>query len=549
MNVPFPIRIVFSRIFVCRLASFKLPGSTFEKRCGMKSSHRAHIIAMIGLISLFVVMLSPANAQDLIVKQDGGRLRGTIVHQNKSSVTIKTLGGEFTINRSEIAEIIRSGDQSSEFKKRWKKVDKYDPDALYKLGKWCESKSLSAEAKKCYGAALKQDSYHRKTRQALGFKRWRGKWVTDDDYNQLARGLVKFTRKNGVEVWISPEDRDMFKQGYEKDEDGRWLRPEDAMRKREWQEAARARKRQEAEERKARREGRKVKKKKGEPARPRKRPQADSSWYLDNTSTGPFSSAAKISSNFYSIKTNVKKEYAKRYGVMMDQYYKRFTTVFKSFMPKGEIAKSPIHIYASQQEFMSATGMSAYTGGFYNTGTRRVTAYHGRFGTNGNTRTVLAHEGTHQFQHIVLGGGFRNAPIWIIEGLAVFFESAYYNGKKVEIALVPRDRLSNLKRGAAGNRLISFHDLIRTSQQQFTAYHYAHGWGLIYYMLYGAKDKKTRKKRLKAFSDLLFLAKKQRVQPADTENVFGGKKKFLEFEEEWKKWIVDLPYDFDPRSN
>jgi hypothetical protein len=512
----------------------------------MKTSRKAQFIAIVCLISLFTLMVSTASAKDVIVKQDGGRLRGEILRENKSTVTIKTLGGVYTISRSEIAEIVRSGGKSNEFKKRWKKVDKFDPDALYKLGKWCESQNLEKETKQSYEAALKQDSYHRKTREAMGFRRHRGKWVTQQDYKKLALGLVKYKGK-----WVSPEERDMIAQGYEKDEDGKWLRPEDAMRKREWEAQARERRRQEEEDRKARREGRKVKKKgkNGAAVSPRKRPQADTSWYDDNTSTGSFSGAAEIESRYYKIKTNVKKEYAKRYGVMMDQYYKKFVVIFKSFMPKGGVPKSPIYIYSSQQEFMSASGMSQYTGGFYNTGNRRVTAYHGKFGTNGNTRTVLAHEGTHQFQHIVLGGGFMNAPMWIIEGLAVFFESAYYNGKKVEIALVPHDRLSNLKRGASNGTLIKFHDLIRTAQPQFSAYHYAHAWGLIYYMLYGSKEKKIRKKRLKAFSDLLFLAKKRKVQPEDTENVFGGKDKFLKFEEEWKKWIVELPYDFDPRTN
>lgn len=494
--------------------------------------------------------LTVVSAQDVIVKADGGKLRGKILRETSSSVTIKTLGGTFTIAKSEISKVIREGGPAEEFKKRWKKVDKYDPDKLYKLGQWCDSKDLKKEAKQCYEAALKQDSYHRKTREAMGYKRYRGKWVTADEYNKLARGLVKHKGK-----WVTEREKSMLEQGFEKDESGGWLRPEDAMRKREWEQMARERKRREAEQKRAKKSGKKSGMnnggdKAGKDAKPaRKRPQADQSWYDDNSSSGPFNTAAvEYESRHYKIKTNVKKEYAKKYGSMMDQYYKRFAKVFAPFMPKGAIPKSPIHIYSSQREFMSSTNMSQYTGGFYSTGNRRVTAYHGRFGMSGNTRTVLAHEGTHQFEHIVLGGAFSNAPIWIIEGLAVFFESAYYNGKKVEIALVPRDRLANLKRGAASGTLISFHDLIRTSQAQFSAYHYAHAWGLIYYMLYGEKDKKIRKKRTKAFSDLLFLAKKRKVQPEDTENVFGGKDKFREFEESWKKWVVALPYDFDPRK-
>lgn len=480
------------------------------------------------------------SAEDVIVKLDGGRLRGEIVDEDRFNVTIRTSAGVYKIPRSEISKVIKEGDLGDEFKKRWKSVDKYDPDKLFELGQWCESKKLEKEAKQCYDAALKIDSYHRRTREALGFRRYRGKWVTEEDYKRLARGLVKYKGE-----WMTPAEREMREQGYVQDDSGKWMRPEDIMRKREWERERKeaSRREQEAEEEKSGK--RKVPE---DLKRARKRPKEDSSWYDDNTKLGPFTSAPAYESRWYKIKTNVKKEYAKRYGKMMDQYFKRFTKVFKSFMPKGQIPKSEIHIYSSQQEFMGATGMSQYTGGFYSTGNRRVTAYHGKFGMNGNTRTVLAHEGTHQFEHLVLGGGsFGNAPIWIIEGLAVFFESAYFNGKEVEIALVPHDRLSNLKRGAQQGTLIPFEQLIRTPQAQFSGYHYAHAWGLIYYMLYGTDKKSERKKRVKAFSDLLFLAKKRKVQPEDTERVFGGREAFRKFEEEWKTWIVELPYDFDPR--
>jgi len=520
-------------------------------------------LAFLSLLSL-LMLLPRAGADDLIVRDNGARYRGKIIDELHDSWVIETSAGKYRIPKSEVVKIVREGDLAGEFKKRWKKVDKYDPDKLYLLGVWSKEKGLEAEAARCFAKVLKIDSFHRKTREALGFRRWHGKWVTQEDYNKLARGLVKHRGR-----WVTKEERDLLEQGYQKDDSGAWMRPEDVMRKREWEAEARERRRQEAERRKeaeaarkAKRAGGKAKPKApqakplgaprpaGGPAGAPKRKEEDTGWYDDHSSTGSFATAPELSSRHYKIKTNIKGEYAKRYGKMLDQYFKRFSKVFSSFMPKGQIPQSPIYIYATQNEFMSATGMSRYTGGFYNTGTRRVTAYHGRFGSKGTTRTVIAHEGTHQFEHLVLGHGFGNAPIWIIEGLAVFFESAYYDPdkKKVEIALVPYDRLSNLKRGASSNTLISFHDLIRTAQPQFTAYHYAHAWGLIYYMLYGTTDKKIRKKRLKAFTDLLFLAKKQKVQAEDTEKVFGGRAKFQKFEEDWRKWVVQLPYDFNPKK-
>ena len=46
---------------------------------------------------------------------------------------------------------------------------------------------------------------------------------------------------------------------------------------------------------------------------------------------------------------------AKRYGDMMDRYFRRFVKVFKEFLPDGRYEKSEIHIYASKDEFIAAT--------------------------------------------------------------------------------------------------------------------------------------------------------------------------------------------------
>ncbi|MFI4925915.1 MAG: Sua5 family C-terminal domain-containing protein, partial [Vicinamibacteria bacterium] len=139
---------------------------------------------------------------------------------------------------------------------------------------------------------------------------------------------------------------------------------------------------------------------------------------------------------------------------------------------------------------------------------------------------------------------------WIIEGFAVFFESARWNGKDVDIGYVPRDRLDNLKRGIQANQYIPLPELIRTEHAAFGGYHYAHAWSVIYYMLYGGKTDKIRKHNQKIFSDLFFLAKTRLkpVTPDDVEALWGGKEKFAAWEEEWKKWVVELPYDFNPKD-
>jgi hypothetical protein len=67
-------------------------------------------------------------------------------------------------------------------------------------------------------------------------------------------------------------------------------------------------------------------------------------------------------------------------------------------------------------------------------------------------------------------------------------------------------------------------------------------------ILYYHKDPKLRQRNLEMFDRLLTDSRSKRVSPEDVEALFGGKDGLLRFEDEWKKWIVDLPYDFDPKK-
>jgi hypothetical protein len=252
------------------------------------------------------------------------------------------------------------------------------------------------------------------------------------------------------------------------------------------------------------------------------------------------------------VYSNIKPEYVKRYGLMMDVYNEMgFQRVFNAAanLTHG-FAKGAIYIYPSQDEFKKREGMGDGVGGFYQPGQNCVKCYHGRFGPTGTTRTVLVHEGTHQFEDFVIPGKMWNAPIWIIEGFAVFFESAHFDQKaaKIDIGHIPPDRLQNLKQGIAMGHYIHLPELIRTPQPAFTGFHYAHAWSLIYFLVYSGRTEKERHRRQKIFSDLFFLAQTKKVTPEDVEALWGGADKFAAWEEEWRQWLVDLPYDWDPKE-
>ena len=76
--------------------------------------------------------------------------------------------------------------------------------ALYTLGLWARDKGLAVDALVLFQEALTADPDHEFARRALGFKRYRGEWLTEAEVNQ-AMGLILFEGE-----WIPPAAKAAF---------------------------------------------------------------------------------------------------------------------------------------------------------------------------------------------------------------------------------------------------------------------------------------------------------------------------------------------------
>ena len=240
----------------------------------------------------------------------------------------------------------------------------------------------------------------------------------------------------------------------------------------------------------------------------------------------------------------------KRYAVVLESMFQRLQGVFAV---SGE--KTPrcrVKIYKTPEEFKqheAATlgnfgGGGDTIGGFYRsvlTDDRsqgqlgEVVCYHGKFGPSGNTVTVLFHEGTHQFEHLAAGKAYYGLPTWLKEGISVLIESGQIDRKTLKVTLgqVPRDRADVLKRAVQTDTHVSLRDLIRTPQSRFTAFHYAHAWGLVYFLTNVVK-KQDRDVFLNYYQGCLA----GKTQPQDFEAAVGLP--MAELEKRWKEWVLGL---------
>jgi hypothetical protein len=133
-------------------------------------------------------------------------------------------------------------------------------------------------------------------------------------------------------------------------------------------------------------------------------------------------------------------------------------------------------------------------GGYYDQQSKRVISYRGVYGS-GTTDAVLAREGCHQYLDSVMTD-MNNAPAWVVEGFAVYFESAKVSESgSVKMGKLPRDRLIQLKAAIAQGKFITIDQLIRRPRRNFGPTEEAHAWSLVYYMM------KSGGKRGKILSD------------------------------------------------
>ncbi|MBI4577946.1 MAG: DUF1570 domain-containing protein, partial [Planctomycetes bacterium] len=291
-----------------------------------------------------------------------------------------------------------------------------------------------------------------------------------------------------------------------------------------------------------------------EPLDPRARREAQDRGVMgDAAGQVEWGAAHVLESRFYRIRSNVRPDQIRYYGALLDAYFLKYVRVFDVDADRvmrqrvAQVArkKCDIWIYGSHREFMEREDVPETYGGFYSPSFKRIVAYHGYDRPDWNTRNTLVHEGCHQFQDLALGN-LWNAPVWLIEGYATFFESAWFDGERVHIGGVPHDRLEGVKASIEAGDSTPLEKLIRMPQWEFSGKQYGEAWSLIYMIVYYNEDARRRRRNQLLFSQLFFSARGGPITPDQVEALFGGREKMRAFEADWRRYVVELPFDHDP---
>ena len=427
-----------------------------------------------------------------------GSLEGTVLELSDLSVKIKHKFGVQEIRKGDIASIEKFKTVAEQYEERAAKCK--SPDDWCDLGDWAKGQNDSDLAEKAFREAIKLDTDFERARKALKEEKVDGEWLP----------FPEAQRRRGLELF-----------------EGDWKTPE---------EIAEIKKKRENKQSREKRKGR----------------EALALEYAGR----PWGEIDPIETEHYIIHCNSTLEIAEYYADVMEALYEKYDSVFPPrVFPRNSTKKSEVWIHANHQQFMDWTFNGPGTGGFYMPATREVTAYHGSFGTTGSTEEVLAHEGTHQFQGLIFNNMWA-LPAWFIEGLAVYFgDGSKISRRKVEINEIPRDRLVGLKEAINNGTYCDIRTLLRIPQPSFGGFYYGHGWGVIYWCLWGEKmGAKNKGVGRPIMDDWLLKCREESKKEGWCDYPTMAKhfedlivqhsgKSLDEWEAEYKEWILSLPIE------
>jgi hypothetical protein len=98
--------------------------------------------------------------------------------------------GIFTVAEDLVARINPSRTSLEDYRERAARIDAGDVAARLQLAGWCRDQGLPASARLELERVLAVDPDNASAREALGYRRWNGSWMTEDEV-WIARGYVR----------------------------------------------------------------------------------------------------------------------------------------------------------------------------------------------------------------------------------------------------------------------------------------------------------------------------------------------------------------------
>jgi|GEM_PF-2840013 len=202
----------------------------------------------------------------------------------------------------------------------------------------------------------------------------------------------------------------------------------------------------------------------------------------------PLKMPFKTETDHYVIKTDIDERVCRRAGQAMEQLYRAYNAIFR-LGNKAAKKKAEVVIFDKEEDFRRYADETSVkpredTLGFFRAngdGAGQIVTFKRRT-DEFDTMSTLYHEATHQFITMKLGVG-NLPPLWLNEGMAVYFENSRWEKGKLRTGFIPRKRLQQLQRAIRRGEYVHLADLIKRDRDTYDSLCYAEGWSLVYFFV------------------------------------------------------------------
>jgi hypothetical protein len=155
------------------------------------------------LLLLFcgVSVCSARVCADIVYLTNGATLEGKVTERG-GKVIIERPNGTIVLPASRVERIEWKPCDLQIYEGMRDQIDRRAAGAaerFVELAAWCQQRNMPNQAKDCYTRALDLDPDCAAARTALGFTRFEGRWLTEDELAR-ARGMVRHG-----DAWVTPE--------------------------------------------------------------------------------------------------------------------------------------------------------------------------------------------------------------------------------------------------------------------------------------------------------------------------------------------------------
>jgi hypothetical protein len=184
------------------------------------------------------------------------------------------------------------------------------------------------------------------------------------------------------------------------------------------------------------------------------------------------------STRYYVIHTDLDEDVVREATLRITKMAEEYARRTKAF--SGKItSRLPFYLFRHAEDYHAAGGLPGSVGVF--TG-KKLMAVAGEQVTERTWKTIQ-HEGFHQFVRAVITG---DIPVWVNEGMAVYFEEAVFTGDGMVSGLIPQDRLERVRRQIKEGDFKSLPEMMQLGRRswnlQMSGQNYDQAWSMVHFL-------------------------------------------------------------------